>query len=131
MDVQARINEVNQAMIRGGLQFGATAEKPQDITMYPFRKEKADYSVYWDVRKGLIPIVGGARESGMVQMLFPAVLCPCTFGICGCHCIVAVLFACLIFSFFGAEGLMNAHCQRFSYALLPVDSQAVSSKKDS
>lgn len=63
--VQARINEVNQAMIRGGLQFGATAESPQELAQYPFRHEKADYSVYWDVRKGLIPIVGGARESGM------------------------------------------------------------------
>ena len=51
-------------MIRGGLQFGATAENPQELTQYPFRHEKADYSVYWDVRKGLIPIVGGARESG-------------------------------------------------------------------
>lgn len=68
MDTQARINEVNQALIRGGLQFGATAEKAQDLSMYPFRHEKADYSVYWDVRKGLIPIVGGARESGTAPL---------------------------------------------------------------
>ena len=53
-------------MIRGGLQFGAKQDTPQELSMYPFKHEKADYSVYWDVRKGLIPIVGGARESGML-----------------------------------------------------------------
>ncbi|KAK9843234.1 hypothetical protein WJX74_009043 [Apatococcus lobatus] len=73
--LQARINEVNQAMVRGGLQFGATAENPQELSQYPFRHEKADYSVYWDVRKGLIPIVGGARESG-TSMLIEDVACP-------------------------------------------------------
>ncbi len=66
---QARINEVNQALVRGGLQFGAKAESPQELSMYPFKHEKADYSVYWDVRKGLIPIVGGARESGVGSIL--------------------------------------------------------------
>lgn len=52
-------------MIRAGLAFGAKADTPQELSMYPFKHEKKDYSVYWDVRKGLIPIVGGARESGI------------------------------------------------------------------
>jgi D-lactate dehydrogenase len=31
--------------------------KPQKEN-YPFTKDPAKYNVYWDVRKGLIPIVG-------------------------------------------------------------------------
>lgn len=118
MDMQARINEVNQAMIRGGLQFGATAEKPQDISMYPFRKEKADYSVYWDVRKGLIPIVGGARESGMLHWSCPAVLCLCTFGIsvCGFHFIVVVPSAKV---FFLPKTIPTVSCPGFDKCGLP------------
>jgi len=34
------------------------------LNTYEFKMDKKDYNVYWDVRKGLIPIVGGARETG-------------------------------------------------------------------
>lgn len=33
------------------------------------------YNVYWDVRKGLIPMVGAARETG-TSMLIEDVACP-------------------------------------------------------
>jgi len=39
-----------------------------------FRHDPADYNVYWDMRKGLIPIVGGARETG-TSMLLEDVAC--------------------------------------------------------
>ena len=38
------------------------------------RHDPADYNVYWDMRKGLIPIVGGAREVG-TSMLLEDVAC--------------------------------------------------------
>ncbi len=34
-----------------------------------FRHDPKDYGVYWDARKGLIPIVGGAREPGSSMLL--------------------------------------------------------------
>ena len=38
--------------------------RPCSLDAYGFKHDKRDYNVYWDVRKGLIPIVGGARETG-------------------------------------------------------------------
>ncbi len=34
-----------------------------------FRHDPKDFNVYWDMRKGLIPIVGGARETGSSMLL--------------------------------------------------------------
>jgi len=34
-----------------------------------FQHDPRDYNVFWDARKGLIPIVGGARESGSSMLL--------------------------------------------------------------
>ena len=62
--MQERIAEVRGALLQSGLPFGATAAKPQELDLYGFKFEPKDYNVYWDVRKGLIPIVGGARETG-------------------------------------------------------------------
>lgn len=43
---------------------------------YGFKKDPKDFNVYWDVRKGLIPIVGGARETGLLLLLdVPSLLC--------------------------------------------------------
>ena len=39
-----------------------------------FKHNPKDYNVYWDMRKGLIPIVGGAREPG-TSMLLEDVAC--------------------------------------------------------
>ena len=47
-----------------GLPFGARKAEARDLEFYPFKREAQDYNVYWDTRKGLIPIVGGARETG-------------------------------------------------------------------
>lgn len=44
--------------------FGAKRAEPKDVETYAFQKDPKDFNVYWDVRKGLIPIVGGARETG-------------------------------------------------------------------
>lgn len=42
---------------------------------YPFIDDEGKYMVYWKFRKGLIPIVGGAREKNTV-MLLEDVACP-------------------------------------------------------
>lgn len=42
---------------------------------YEFHHDAKKYKTYWDVRKGLIPIVGGAREPG-TSMLLEDVACP-------------------------------------------------------
>ena len=66
-----RILEVMGSMKAAGLPFGARKDTPQDMEFYPFKRDAKDYGVYWDTRKGLIPIVGGARETGA------ALLCCC------------------------------------------------------
>ena len=73
---QARIREVQIALSKARLPFGARAAQPMPLDAYPFKEEPKDYNVYWDVRKGLIPIVGGARETGD-----PFVSILCTFSI--------------------------------------------------
>jgi len=45
-----------------------------DVEAYPFSEDKDVFNVYWDVRKGLIPIVGAARETG-TSMLIEDVAC--------------------------------------------------------
>ena len=61
---QERICEVRKALLRANLPFGGKASQPMSLDEYCFKHEPADYNVYWDVRKGLIPIVGAARETG-------------------------------------------------------------------
>ncbi len=63
--VQERICEVHKALLRGRLPFGARAAQPMTLETYGFKHDKKEYNVYWDVRKGLIPIVGAARETGL------------------------------------------------------------------
>ena len=41
---------------------------------YPFVKDEAVYKVYWDVRKGLIPLVGSSRSAG-TSVLIEDVAC--------------------------------------------------------
>ena len=65
--MQDRITEVHTALNRAKLPFGARKAHPMTLDTYEFMLDKKDYNVYWDVRKGLIPIVGGARETGESQ----------------------------------------------------------------
>eukprot|EP00798_Chlamydomonas_sp_ICE-L_P010103 gene10103-8002_t len=73
--LQERIDEVHRVLNRAGLPFGATAAAPQSLDFYPFHHEPKNYNAFWDVRKGLIPIVGAAREAG-TSMLIEDVACP-------------------------------------------------------
>lgn len=70
-----RIDEVIKALERSGLPFGAKAADPKRVVDFAFTPEPKEFKVYWDVRKGLIPIVGGARETG-TSMLIEDVACP-------------------------------------------------------
>jgi hypothetical protein len=62
--LQNRIDEVNSALTDSKLPFGAHSDQQKGLDNYPFREDPAESKVFWDVRKGLIPIVGGGREAG-------------------------------------------------------------------
>lgn len=67
--VQERIDECKGALTIANVAFGAKRAEPKDVDTYGFKKDPKDFNVYWDVRKGLIPIVGGARETGVWPLL--------------------------------------------------------------
>ena len=73
--LKARIAEVHRALNGAGLPFGPTPANKKDLDAYAFTTDVSTCKTYWDVRKGLIPIVGGAREAG-TSMLIEDVACP-------------------------------------------------------
>lgn len=74
--LESRIQEVTLALEKSGdLAFGAQASDPKKVRDFEFSHDPEVYNVYWDVRKGLIPMVGGARETG-TSMLIEDVACP-------------------------------------------------------
>jgi len=48
---------------------GVPVNSASGFTPKSFREDPAEYNVFWDARKGLIPIVGGARETGSSMLL--------------------------------------------------------------
>lgn len=74
-DLEERINEVLSALSGSGLPFGPAPGSEKPLETYAFKHDSKQTNVYWDVRKGLIPIVGGAREAG-TTMLLEDVACP-------------------------------------------------------
>ena len=60
---------MSTALNKAKLPFGAKKVEPKALEEYEFKKDPKDYNVYWDVRKGLIPIVGAARETGAPSYL--------------------------------------------------------------
>lgn len=111
--VQERIDECKGALTIANVAFGAKRAEPKDVDTYGFKKDPKDFNVYWDVRKGLIPIVGGARETGVCCLLF--VVLPITFIIFGC-CAVAPTIMCT--SLWLNEALFESLCTFFCRALL-------------
>ncbi|KXZ46746.1 hypothetical protein GPECTOR_41g711 [Gonium pectorale] len=73
--LKARIEEVTRVLTEAGLPLGAKAAEPQPISAYPFHHDQKNAKIFWDVRRGLIPIVGAAREPG-TSMLIEDVACP-------------------------------------------------------
>lgn len=72
------IQEVQVALRRAGLPLGNTvaeAKAGRKVEDFVFHEDPDKYNVYWNVRKGLIPIVGAARETG-TSMLIEDVACP-------------------------------------------------------
>lgn len=74
-DLTSRIDEVAGSLKRSGLPFGPAPGVAKDLDSYEFKHDAKETKIYWDVRKGLIPIVGGAREAG-TTMLLEDVACP-------------------------------------------------------
>ena len=54
--------EVVRVLTGAGLTFGSKAGEAQPLGAFEFKHAAKDYKVFWDVRKGLIPIVGAGRE---------------------------------------------------------------------
>jgi len=62
--LQGRIRQVRSALENAKLAVGSKKSDAKKLEDYAFHKGPKEYNVYWDVRKGLIPIVGAARETG-------------------------------------------------------------------
>jgi hypothetical protein len=70
--------QVHRALRRSGLPFGAKAVEPKSLEDYPFHHDAKNSKTFWDVRKGLIPIVGAAREvSAAAAAAAAAATCRC------------------------------------------------------
>jgi len=74
-DLEKSIKEVTAVLNEGGIRFGNKAASLKQLDAYPFTEDAEVYGTYWDVRKGLIPMVGAARETG-TSMLIEDVACP-------------------------------------------------------
>eukprot|EP01025_Chloroclados_australasicus_P005935 TRINITY_DN1193_c0_g1_i3.p1 TRINITY_DN1193_c0_g1~~TRINITY_DN1193_c0_g1_i3.p1 ORF type:complete len:1087 (-),score=151.26 TRINITY_DN1193_c0_g1_i3:409-3669(-) len=72
--LKANIKEVVDALKNSPLKFGPNEKTLKAVETYPFIEDPKQTKVYWDVRKGLIPIVGAAREPG-TSMLIEDVTC--------------------------------------------------------
>ena len=68
-ELNSNIKQVTNALDGAGMEYLNDREKT-----YPFMKDEAVYKVYWDVRKGLIPLVGSSREPG-TSVLIEDVAC--------------------------------------------------------
>lgn len=68
-------DEVRRALKRHELPLGGRADAPRALDTYAFTSDAKTCKTFWDVRKGLIPIVGAAREPG-TSMLIEDVACP-------------------------------------------------------
>lgn len=74
-DLADSIQEVTKVLNQGNVRFGNKANALKTLDAYPFTEDAEVYGTYWDVRKGLIPMVGAARETG-TSMLIEDVACP-------------------------------------------------------
>lgn len=74
-DMVDLVNEVQTKLELANLGVGPNHEMLRNIKDFPFQRNAADFSVFWNFRKGLIPIVGGTRETG-TSMLLEDVVCP-------------------------------------------------------
>ena len=68
-ELNAGIKAVTDAIDGAGMEYLNDRE-----STYPFMKDEAVYKVYWDVRKGLIPLVGSSRQAG-TSVLIEDVAC--------------------------------------------------------
>lgn len=75
--LQERIDEVYRILCKPqhALKFGPNDNETKSVKEYQFSPDPKVYNTYWNVRKGLIPIVGAAREDG-TSMLIEDVACP-------------------------------------------------------
>lgn len=112
--VQERIDECKGALTIANVAFGAKRAEPKDVDTYGFKKDPKDFNVYWDVRKGLIPIVGGARETGLWLAL-------CCFAITltnsFCCAAIATIICTSLTLADSMENYLQSLCTFFCYAV--------------
>eukprot|EP00884_Botryococcus_braunii_P003109 jgi/Botrbrau1/1279/Bobra.0163s0062.1 len=73
--LQKLINQVTGALENAKLPFGARDSHPMPLKAYPFRTDAKECETFWKYRKGLFPIIGGAREVG-TSVIIEDVACP-------------------------------------------------------
>eukprot|EP00775_Hariotina_reticulata_P013456 gene13456-13582_t len=77
--LEEQIKAAQEALQQSGVTFGGQPTAPLGLESYPFRvNPKArvmETKVFWDFRKGLIPIIGGSRSVGTAMMI-EDVVCP-------------------------------------------------------
>ena len=73
-DLDRKIKEVVD-LLKKEKMIGPKEDTKRKLEDYPFTKVAAEYNCYWNARKGLIPVVGGARPNG-TSMLIEDVACP-------------------------------------------------------
>ncbi len=106
LDMQERIDEVKGALQAANVTCGGTRAEPKDLDTYDFKKDPKDFNVYWDVRKGLIPIVGGARETGGISRHLACGFAACFTYLCLAACSGSIAVVVFVDTLVYASGLL-------------------------
>lgn len=106
LEMQERIDEVMGALQAANVTCGSTRAEPKDLDTYEFKKDPKDFNVYWDVRKGLIPIVGGARETGGLSWHPACCLAACFISLCLAACAGSIAFVVLAYRLVDLSNLL-------------------------
>jgi hypothetical protein len=106
LEMQERIDEVMGALQAANVTCGSTRAEPKDLDTYEFKKDPKDFNVYWDVRKGLIPIVGGARETGGPCRHLACGFAACVTYLCLAACAGSIAFVVLAYRLVDVSSLL-------------------------
>ncbi len=106
LEMQERIDEVKGALQAANVTCGGTRAEPKDLDTYDFKKDPKDFNVYWDVRKGLIPIVGGARETGGLSRHLACGFAACFTYLCLPACVDSIAFVVVAYRLVDVSSLL-------------------------
>lgn len=73
--LHANIQQVYDVLKKNRVNTGPSPELLMPLESYKFNHDPKEYKIYWDFRKGTVPIVGGARQAG-TQMMIEDIVVP-------------------------------------------------------